>query len=216
MILFATRYASKKKLETHCLPGVRASVHEDYAHYLCESTSEDIFPTLQSFIEWARAKRDAEALVLLHDDLELRDSHLAEKVRKIVADPSIAVAGVIGARDVKSLYWWEGSPRFGHVVDGLHGLYDWGFEGKNLCDVDSVDGMLLVLTPWAISNLNLAGLGYCGLHGYSEELCFQARAAGKRVVVAPLDVMHHTKGGVASEPEAWHRSNEIFQRRWAA
>ncbi len=220
MITFATRSASTEKLNAHCIPGIRASMRENYNHLTRKSTSEDIFPTLQDFIEHARGHKSSEALVLLHDDLELRDPAFAEKVRAALKDPDVAIVGCIGARNVRSMNWWEGSPRFGHAEDGLHGVYDWGFNtigatsGFEWADVDTVDGMLLILSPWAIDHLNLDGLGYRGLHGYPEELCFQARSLGKRVVVTRIELMHHTKGGIAGDPSGYRRSDENFKRRW--
>lgn len=214
-MIFATRSANRDKLNELCIPGIRASmVGADYNHMTRASTSEDIFPTLDSFIHRAREQKSTEALVLLHDDLELRDPAFASKMRHAFKVPDVAIVGCIGARGVRSLSWWEGSPRFGHAVDGLHGVYEWGFGEGDPCDVDSVDGMLLILSPWAIHNLELAGLGYCGLHGYAEELCFQARARGKRVVVSRFGLMHHSKGGIAGDQAAWLRSDANFRRRW--
>ncbi len=229
MILFATRSANRDKLNAHCIAGIRASMRETYSHVTRASNSEDIFPTLQDFIEGARQDNSAEALVLLHDDLELRDAKFAAKVRHTFKDPEVAIVGCIGARNVKSLSWWEGSPRFGHTEDNLHGVYDWGFDDEgdvrlgemildhepvNVCDVDTVDGMLLILSPWAIHHLSLIGLGYEGLHGYAEELCFQARAKGKRVVVTRLELKHHSKGGIAGNIDGWNKSDALFRERW--
>ncbi len=49
--------------------------------------------------------------MLVHEDVELRDWRLLEKVRACLQVPGVAVAGVIGATGVTSLSWWEATGR---------------------------------------------------------------------------------------------------------
>ncbi len=207
MIYFGTCAGHPEKLEAHARPGLTASMLEGYVHLTPPGDGKDIFPVYAGMMREAR-NAEAECLVLMHDDLEFRDPLLATKLRGWFSDPSVAIVGLVGARHVTSLRWWEGE-RAGRVMDltqkpfGLHS-YPFG-------DVDSVDGMMLALSPWALENLMIEGLGYRGFHGYDAELCFQARKTGKRVVVADIRAFHHSAGGFTAglaEAEA------VFRRRW--
>jgi GT2 family glycosyltransferase len=152
---------------------------------------------------------DLEALVLLHEDTEIVDSAFCEKVRRRMADPDVAIVGVVGARGVRSLAWWEGEG-FGRVVE-TRGVVDFRAGAH---DVDSVDGLMLVLSPWAVRSLRFDADRFSGFHGYDADLCFQARAAGKRVVVDEIAVVHHTKGGYG-DIDAYRATDAAFVAKWA-
>ncbi len=217
MIVFGTCVGFPDRLQKIAVPGVLFSMNgEGYRYLTPRSNGHNIFPVMQGIIEEARRQDDVEALVLMHDDLEIRDLHFAQKIREIFAsDPDVAIIGCIGTSGpFSSLNWWEGERKRGHIVDNGLGLHDWGFGGDNACEVDTVDGMLLILSPWAVQHLTLAGCGYDGLHGYAEELCAQARHEGKGVIVTPLEVHHHSKGGVTGDRSSYDRAGENFQKRW--
>ena len=82
-------------------------------------------------------------------------------------------------------------------------------------DVDALDGLLLVLSPWAVRELRCDTETFTGFHAYDMDLCFQARKAGQRVVTAPLNVFHHTKGGYG-DAAAWQAADAAFRRKWTA
>lgn len=214
MIVFATCVGYPEKLEKHAAPGLEYSMgDEPYKHWRLPSNGRDIFPVYGAAMRRGNGQKRMEALVLMHDDLEFCDRELAAKIRLLMSDPSIAIVGCIGSRGATSLAWWAGE-RFGRVEDTAYGVHDFGFDGGDACDVDTMDGMFLVLSPWALENLTLEGLGYEGFHGYADELCAQARAKGKRAVVAPIDAFHHSKGGITGDPAAWQRAEENFAKRW--
>ena len=52
-----------------------------------------------------------------------------------------------------------------------------------------------------------------GFHGYDADICFAARAAGKRVVVETFELTHQTKGGFGDYSE-FCRNNEVFRSKW--
>jgi predicted O-methyltransferase YrrM len=204
MIVFGTCVGYPEKLTAHARPGLTASMSEPYLHMTPDSNGTDIFPIYAGLMRDAH-QAGAECLVLMHDDLEFRDPELASKLRAAFADPSVAIVGLIGARGVTSLQWWEGDRR-GRVEDIGYGLHDFPFG-----DVDSLDGMMLALSPWALENLTLEGLGYSGFHGYDAELCFQARAKGKRVLTVDIRAFHHSKGGFT---QGLRDADAVFRRRW--
>jgi hypothetical protein len=213
VIVFGTVSAYPEKLATQCAPGIARSMSgEPYIHYVVKSNGREIFSAYQQLMLVARDMgSECDALVLLHDDLELRDPRLAAKIAAVLA-PDVGIAGLIGSVGAQSLAWWEGT-RYGRVTDDAYGLHDFGGFG---CDVDSLDGMMLVLSPWACGRLRLHDIGYEGFHGYADDLCYQARKHGMRSVVADITAHHHSKGGYAGGIETWTAANQNFRKRWHA
>lgn len=216
-LLFGTCVGYPEKLRKYAAPSVQHNVDEPYQYIPISSTGHvpGAYETLRVI---AASQPHVEALVLLHDDLEIRDPKFAQKIRRALHQPDVAIVGVIGARGVRSMHWWAGGPPTwrGYVEDGRDGrtVVDGGFAEGDPCDVDSVDGMMFAMSRWAIENLSFVPDVYTGLHGYVEEVCFQARAKGKRVVVSNIDVFHHTQGGYAGGNVAFEQANQTFMRRW--
>lgn len=158
----------------------------------------------------AHAENTPDALVLLHDDLEIIDPAFEEKITQLVSDPDVAIIGVAGGRGVSSLAWWEAPERYGYQLTDSGPLTLGPREG----DVDSLEGSLLVLTPWTIRNLRyderLTGFHCC------DEICISAARAGKRVVVANIDTHHHTVLGFKSEAaqSEWYGNDTLYRERW--
>jgi Glycosyltransferase like family len=188
-------------------PGLAASVPHD-ATVLEARDQTSIFPAYNGFLDAVADDPSLEALVLLHEDVELRDPRFEQKVRAELADDQVAVLGVIGAVGVRSLAWWESDGR--GRCDETRGLIDFGGLPS---DVDSVDGLLLVLSPWAVRNLRFDEETFDGFHGYDADICFQARASDRQVRVIDIDLFHHTKGGYG-DVEAYQVADAAFQGKW--
>jgi GT2 family glycosyltransferase len=207
MIAFASCVGSPEKFEEYARPGLRLVCEPD--SLVAEVTTDSsIFTAYNEVLDAFSGRDDLEALVVLHEDLEIVDHGFCAKVRSRLADPSVAVMGVVGARDVTGLAWWEADTR-GRCLE-TRGLVDFG---GGFHDVDVVDGLLMVLSPWAVRNLRFDDELYSGFHAYDLDLCLQARAAGKRVVVDEIAVMHYTKGGFG-DAEAFARNDAILRRKW--
>jgi GT2 family glycosyltransferase len=207
MFAFASVIASNEKFRRCALPGLQRATEPDSvvaeftdARSMCSAYNE----ILDAFAE----RDDLEALVLLHEDTEILDAEFCAKVRARLKDEDIAVLGVVGARGVRSLKWWEGTGR-GRVFE-TRGELDFGGRDE---DVDSVDGLMLVLSPWAVRNLRFDEASYDAFHGYDVDICFAARAAGKRVVVEDIRLFHHTKRGYGDE-DAFARASDAFHAKW--
>jgi len=177
------------------------SIHEPYNEMLDEAARWD----------------DLEAMVLLHQDLEIDDEHFMAKLRGILAaSPEIAIVGAAGARDVDGLAWWEGGESYGSfdspilVPGGSRMTYSHGVH-----EVDSVDGMLLVLSAWAVRELRFDGELSGPLDGYDMDICLQARARGRKVVAGGLEVSHHTTYEGFFDRRRWVRAAVALQRKWA-
>jgi hypothetical protein len=207
MIAFAACIGSEEKFRLLAQPGLRKVCEPDslVAEVITDSS---IFTAYNEVLDAFAERDDLEALVLLHEDLEIVDSDFCAKLRRRLAEPDVAVIGVIGARGVTGLAWWEGEGR-GRCLE-TRGLVDFG-GGRH--DVDSVDGLLLVLSPWAVRNLRFDDETFSGFHGYDADICFQARAAGMRVVVEELAVVHHTKGGYG-DMDSYRACDRAFRAKW--
>jgi GT2 family glycosyltransferase len=207
MIAFASCVGSPEKFREYAQPGLRLACEPD--SLVAEvTTRHSIFDAYNEVLDAFADCDDLEALVLLHEDLEIVDHGFCAKVRKRLADPEVAIMGVIGARDPRGLAWWEADGR-GRCLE-TRGLVDFG-GGSH--DVDVVDGLLMVLSPWAVVNLRFDSDRFSGFHAYDLDLCLQARAAGKRVVVDEIAVMHHTKGGLGDSDAYW-RNDSLLVEKW--
>lgn len=170
---------------------------------------------------------DIEAVALLHQDLEILDSSFIEKLRERLRDPDVALVGNAGGRRVKSIAWWEGevlgSWRWAFSDDGEQQYEPTEWENfvpdsRHGChEVDALDGMLQVLSPWAVREMRYdPKVNAGGVHGCDIDLCFQARAAGKKVVVEELGTVHHQGRLVLGEDtETWIEAHVRFARKWA-
>ncbi|MFN8201198.1 MAG: hypothetical protein U0S48_01445, partial [Solirubrobacteraceae bacterium] len=73
--------------------------------------------------------------------------------------------------------------------------------------------LLMALSPWAVRNLRFDQGTYSGFHAYDVDFCFAARAVGRKVVVADLPLMHHTKGGYGDKA-VWDAADAAFRAKW--
>jgi Glycosyltransferase like family len=160
----------------------------------------------------------------VHQDAELADSNFGEKVRKALRDPDVAIVGCVGAVGVRSIAWWQGavtwasfSQRYEEFGGGVFESLTWEADKAPSYaapgEVDVVDGVVLVLSPWAVRNLRFdESLGQ--LHGYDFDICMQARAAGKKVVTADFRAIHHHSLELISNPEAWTAAYITLAEKW--
>jgi glycosyl transferase family 2 len=208
MIGFAVCIGSEEKFAHIAEPGIQAvAEHDSIVAELTDSSS--IFAAYNEALDVLSEREDLEAVVLLHEDVQLVDPGLGTKLRTRFADPDVAIVGVVGARGVRHLAWWNEAETFGRVLE-TRDLVDFG-GGTH--DVDAVDGLFMALSPWAARNLRFDEERYSGFHGYDIDLCFAARAAGKRVLVDEIGVVHHTKGGFG-DLDGWMAANEAFIAKW--
>jgi hypothetical protein len=159
--------------------------------------------------EYLSQKDPTAALVLMHEDVEILSS-VESQLAALFADPDVAIVGVIGGRGVRSVRWYRSRSRHGRVEDTFNGVNDFG-GGPS--DVDIADGLFLALSPWATKNLRFDTGTYSGFHAYDADICMQARAHGKRVVVLELPLIHHTKGGFGNASNH-RRSDDAFRAKW--
>ena len=207
MIAFAVCIGAREAFERYARPGLVNHTEPDSP--LAEIDTDSIFAGYNEALDAFAPCPDLEALVLLHEDVALQDSEFCAKVRKRLADRSVAVIGAIGARRVRNLCWWEGEIH-GRVGE-TRGLID---HGGGCHEVEAVDGLLMVISPWAVRNLRFDADRFHGFHGYDVDFCLQARARGRRVIVDDLLLFHHARPRVRDGVDFW-QADATLRRKWA-
>ena len=149
-----------------------------------------------------------DALILLHDDLEITDPDAEAKFLAALEDPTVGLVGVAGGGGA-SIYWWCHEP-VGHQLTDRR-LIDFG---QRTGDVTLIEGSVMALSPWLIGNLRFDPR-FTGFHGY-DEIGMQVTAAGKRVVVVDVDTHHHNPEGYASKEsaESCQLAARLYQEKW--
>jgi hypothetical protein len=223
MIAFGCSITDARAYERYAEPGIRLAAEQD-SELLVFRDAGSIFRAYNLFCEQASRFDRLEALILIHQDAELVDPRLGEKVREAFRDPEVALAGCGGAVGVRSIAWWEGSitwasytHRFEEMGGGeLPGL-SWHEDHPAYArtgEVDSLDGVLIAMSPWAVRELRFdESIGR--LHGYDLDICLQARAAGKKVVTIDTRLIHHHSLGLIGDPEGWIAAHMKVAEKWS-
>jgi hypothetical protein len=223
MIVFGTAVTDTKIYERYALPGIRLAAEPD-SEVIAHQSAGSLFRNYNLLLDQAARHDNLEALVLLHQDAEIVDSDFCDKLRQALSDPEVAVVGCAGAVGVRSLAWWEGAVtwasfthRYRELGGGDFPALSWDQDNlpsfARTGEVDSIDGFLMAVSPWAARELRFdESLGT--LHGYDFDFCAQARAAGKKVVTQNLRVVHHHSLELISDPEAWIETHIRLTEKW--
>src|SRR5919106_271997 len=107
MIAFAACVGSEEKFRRCALPGLRLAAEPD-SLVIEATTGHSIFEAYNEVLDAVGGREDLEALVLLHEDVEITDPQFCARLRAALAPPDMAVAGAVGARRRASLRWGGG------------------------------------------------------------------------------------------------------------
>jgi hypothetical protein len=227
MIAFGCSITSRETFERLALPGIRRAAQKNSLVLDRDSTAIP-YATYNSILDELAERDDVEAIVFLHQDLVIEDDNFVAKLRRRLADPDVALVGNAGGRGVDSIAWWEGEVlgswrwAYGDEPRQQYEPTEWeNFVAESRSwshEVDALDGMLHVLSPWAMRELRYdESVNAGGVHGCDVDLCFQARAAGKKVVVDELRTVHHQGREVlGDDTEPWIQAHVRFARKWAS
>lgn len=183
MIAFATAISDRAEYERVALPGIRRAAEPDSA-ILTRTGRDSIQRAYNEMLGEAGGMDDLEALVLLHQDLELTDDSLPRRVREVFADPAVGLMGPLGGRISKPHCWLWPDEAFGTVdPDVLPPVA--GSE-----PVDAVDGALLVLAPWVVRGLRFGPPADGRFHGYDVDIGFRVGAHGGKVICHHVPCVH--------------------------
>jgi len=224
MILFGTAVTDLETYDRCAAPGIRLAVEPD-SEVVAHQSAGSLFRNYNLLLDQAAAREGLEALVLVHQDAEIVDPDFCAKIRQALSDPEVAIVGCAGAVGVRGIAWWEGavtwasfSHRYRELGGGEFPSLSWTNAEEppsftRTGEVDSVDGFVMAVSPWAVENLRFdESLGK--LHGYDFDFCMQARAAGKKVVTADFRVVHHHSLELISDPETWIEAHIRVAEKW--
>jgi GT2 family glycosyltransferase len=224
MIAFGVAVTKPKTYERFAAPGICRAAEPDSV-VLAHRSSDSLFRNYNRLLDQAGGHEDLEALVLIHQDVEIFEGDFAARVRDALTDPDVAIVGCVGAVEVDSPAWFRGTvawAAYSHHYEELGGgefdSLSWRPEATTSRlapgEVDAIDGLAMVLSPWAVRELRFdESLGQ--FHGYDFDICMQARAAGKKVVTADFRVIHHHSLELISDPEAWIAAYIRLAEKWA-
>jgi hypothetical protein len=185
MMVYGICAGPSGKSERIAIPGIRAA--DPDARILTVHGQRSIFTAYNRLLDEARALPGVDSIMLIHDDTELQPGDWLEPLAHLVADPTIGLIGVVGGTGHPRMFWWEGTPE-GHLRDNQRGLIE---HSAGTHDVDTVDGLLLLLTGEAFKRLRFDQATYGNsFHGYDADISAQVRALGLRVVVTDIPVTH--------------------------
>ncbi len=204
--------------------GIRTAAEPDSKVFALPAIGS-IFASYNAVIERAAAECDGlEALVLLHQDTEIVNPDFCAKVREALRGPEVGLLGCVGAVGVRTIAWWEGSVTLASFVHRFedHGggdlpAFSWDLDDAppyvRFGEVDTLDGFLLVLSPWVTQNIRFdESIGH--FHGYDFDFCAQVRAAGKKVMTVDVKAIHHHGLHPFTDPEPWIEAHMRVAEKW--
>ena len=224
MIAFGSPITDPPLFERACRPGIERAKEAD-SIIMARASAGSIYRSYNLIIEEAAQIEGLEALVLLHQDSEILNEDFCAKIRAALADPEVGLVGACGAKGVRSIAWWDGSvtwASFTHRYEEFGGgevaAFCYSDEPRppyaQIGEVDTIDGFVMVLSPWGVQNCRFdESLG--NLHGYDFDFCLTVREAGRKVVTADLQMVHHHSLDLVSNPETWIQAHMTLAEKWA-
>ena len=221
MIAFGSAISDPEAYDHFAAPGIERSAEPDSEVYAFAAVGS----TCRSHICCSTrppARDDLEALVVVGQETEIDDAGICRVVRRVLTEPDVGVAGCMGASGARGIAWWEGKVSCGPVVHRHYKLgggaldgFPWAAVTAPLGDVETVDGCLLVLSPWVVRNVRFDET-LTPAHGYDVDYCRQVRATGRRVVTAELSVIRHHALELIGDPELWVEAHVRHSEKWNA
>ncbi len=224
MIAFGSAVTSGEDYERYAEPGIRRAAEPD-SIVVAHPADGSIYANYNAIMDRLAGREGLEALVLLHQDAEIVDDRFCEKLRTALRDPDVGLVGCVGSLGVRSIAWWEGSVRWASFIHRYTEFGGGDFPSvtwheaeaapyAQLGEVDSVDGFVLVLSPWVLENIRFdESLGQA-LHGYDFDLCLQVREAGRKIVTADFKVIHNHSLNLASDLGHWSEAHVALCEKW--
>ncbi len=223
MIAFASAITNAEIYRRSAEVGFRLAAEPDSETWATPSIGS-LFKSYNAIMDRAAGQPGLEALVLAHQDTQIFDPDFLARVRRAFRDPQVGVVGCVGAIGVRSIAWWEGSVALASFIHRYeeHGggdlpAFSWAWSEAppyaRTGEVDTLDGFLLVLSPWVVENIRFdESLGQ--LHGYDFDFCLQVRAAGHKVVTEDFRAIHSHALQPFSDPESWIQAHIRVAEKW--
>jgi hypothetical protein len=225
MFVFGCPVTEPELYELHAEHGIRRAAEPDSV-ILAQAAPRSPAHVYNVLLDQAARLEGLEALILIHEEAEILDPDFCATVRSVLSDPAVAVIGCAGGVGLRGMAWWDGAPtyvasryrsrEFGRAE--LPGLLPDGWNPPPRrpdapTEVQAVDGVLMVISAWAVRNVRFdESLG--PRYGFDYDFCMQVRAAGRRVVVANLQLGHYYPLGVIKDPDAWMEAHVRAAEKW--
>jgi hypothetical protein len=200
-------------------PGIEAASEPDSEIYAFASV-EPTGRTYNLILDAAQSRDDLEGLALVHPHTEIVDPDFCAKARRALSDPDVGVAGCAGATDVRSIAWWEGSvvcapitQSYGEYGGGELPGFSWADSAPPPGEVESLDGQLLILSPWVVRNLRFDESLFLN-HGFDVDFSLQVRAAGRKLMVTDLRAIHHRSLELVPDLGIWTEAHIRVAEKW--
>lgn len=196
---------SLERLEAYVMPSVRD--RELVVLWNQTSMSYAYNCILNMYSSELHSSDPPDALILIHDDLEITDPDAEFKFVQALRQPDVELVGVAGGYGVSGLAWWNANTVGMQVINTQ--VLDFG---PRTGDVQSLEGSIMAFGREAIENLRFDE-DFDGFHGY-DHIGVVACSMGMRVFVADVETYHHTTLGFDSveSAQAWARADERFRR----
>ncbi|MBV9917163.1 MAG: hypothetical protein JO153_11745 [Solirubrobacterales bacterium] len=223
MIAFGCSITDPEMYRKAAERGLRRVAEPD-SQLIANAASGSIARSYNVIMDSVAEREDLEALVLVHQDAELASDDLCLKLRGVFAHPDVGVAGCVGAVDVRSIAWWEGSTTwaaFAHRYPEFGGgeitAFTWRADGHpgyaRTGEVETLDGFVLALSPWAVRNIRFDET-LSRIHGYDLDFCLQVREAGRKVVTVDVKAVHHHSLELVRDPDSWIAAHIKVAEKW--
>lgn len=208
MVAFGVAVSDAAMFERIAAPTIRRIAEPD-SLVLTRHGYDSIQRPYNEIMDEVAGREDLEALVLLHQDLELLDDSLLRRARPLLEDPRNGVIGLFGGRHAPFAIWWEAEELFGLQASPTSEVR----HSVGSHEVEVVDGALLVLAPWVVRSIRFNEALAADFHGYDADLCFRVLAAGGRVVCNDAPHFHHM-GRPWTDPAGLRRARRSIMRMW--
>jgi len=208
VIVVGTAISDHVAYEKVALPGIERGTGS--GSLVLTRSSLPIWQAYNEILEEAARLPGLEALVLLHQDLELIDDSLPGRARRLFGDPCVGLVGSFGARNVRLHLWLASRELYGTVkAPGVDRRFSCGAQ-----EVEVVDGALLVLAPWVVRGLRFGKAPGGGFHGYDVDMSCRVRAHGGKVLCDDIPYFHHRES--KDDYEGQRRAAVVSAQRWDA
>jgi hypothetical protein len=219
VIAFGVSISGAEAYRRYGQPGIELASEPDSEVYAFASV-EPTGRTYNLILDAARARDDLEALALVHPHTEIVDPEFCAKVRRALSDPDVGVVGCAGATGVRSIAWWEGSvvsaptmQSYGEYGGGELPGISWADRAPPPAQVESLDGQLLILSPWVVNNLRFDETLFLN-YGFDVDFSLQVSEAGRKLMVADLRVVHHRSLELVPDLEVWTEAHIRVAEKW--
>jgi hypothetical protein len=189
VIVFGTAVTDSAAYKRIALPGIERVAEED-SIVLTRTGYDSIQRPYNEMMDEVASTAGLEALVLLHQDLELVDRDLPMRTRRVFADPRVGLLGALGGRAARLHCWLVPDQVFGFALGPDHMDQELRLTtGPH--EVDGLDGALLILAPWVVRSIRFGESPAGHFHGYDVDLSARVRAAAGRVICEDIVCRHH-------------------------